>query len=79
MIEGMTWPKPKQPFTPRYHVTDAGLQRAMQDIDSLTDLAHDLATVLSHMVVGWENIIGQDLAQHPEAQRVMARYREALC
>jgi hypothetical protein len=40
-------------------------------------LADDLMDVLSHMVVGWENIIGHDLAQHPSVQRVAARYREA--
>jgi hypothetical protein len=42
-----------------------------------TPLVDDLADVLSNVVVGWENIIGHDLAQHPEVQRVMARYREA--
>jgi len=42
-----------------------------------TPLIDDLADVLSRMVVGWEPIIGHDLAQHPEVQRVMARYREA--
>jgi hypothetical protein len=40
-------------------------------------LADDLADVLSRMVVGWEPIIGHDLAQHPDVQRVMASYREA--
>lgn len=38
-------------------------------------LADDLADVLSHMVVGWEKQTGIDLAEHPEVQRVMARYR----
>ena len=40
-------------------------------------LADDLATVLSRTVVGWENVIGVDLATHPEVVRVMARYRKA--
>jgi len=40
-------------------------------------LADDLMDVLSRMVVGWENIIGHDLAQHPDVQRVAARYRGA--
>jgi hypothetical protein len=39
-------------------------------------LVDDLADVLSHMVVGWQNVIGHDLAQHPEVVRVLARYRE---
>jgi hypothetical protein len=41
------------------------------------NLADDLADVLSHMVVGWEKTLGVDLAQHPEVQRVMARYGTA--
>jgi hypothetical protein len=45
----------------------------MSDEQSLVD---DLATVLVHMVVGWKDLIGHDLAEHPEVQRVMARYRE---
>lgn len=40
-------------------------------------LVDDLADVLVHMVVGWEPTLGFDLAQHPEVQRVMARYRES--
>ena len=36
----------------------------------------DALAALSRMVVGWENIIGHDLAKHPEVVRVMARYRE---
>jgi hypothetical protein len=42
-----------------------------------TPLVDDLADVLSRMVVGWERIIGHDLAQHPDVVRVMARYKEA--
>jgi hypothetical protein len=38
-------------------------------------LVDDLAEVLACTVVGWEPIIGHDLAQHPEVVRVMARYR----
>jgi hypothetical protein len=41
------------------------------------ELVDDLADVLAHMVVGWKNVIGVDLAEHPEVVRVMARYREA--
>ena len=38
-------------------------------------LVDDLADVLARMVVGWEDRLGVDLAQHPDVQRVMARYR----
>lgn len=38
-------------------------------------LVDDLATVLACTVVGWTEILGQDLAQAPEVQRVLARYR----
>jgi hypothetical protein len=38
-------------------------------------LVDDLANVLARTVVGWEHIIGHDLAQAPEVQRVLARYR----
>jgi hypothetical protein len=38
-------------------------------------LVDDLADVLARTVVGWEKIIGHDLAQAPEVQRVLARYR----
>jgi hypothetical protein len=38
-------------------------------------LVDDLADVLSRTVVGWESILGVDLSQAPEVQRVMARYR----
>lgn len=38
-------------------------------------LVDDLADVLSRMVVGWGDILGNDLAQHPDVVRVMARYR----
>jgi hypothetical protein len=41
------------------------------------ELADDLADVLSRFVVGWTPLLGHDLAQHPEVQRVMDRYREA--
>jgi hypothetical protein len=39
-------------------------------------LVEDLADVLSRFVVGWEPIIGADLAQHPDVVRVMARYHK---
>ena len=39
-------------------------------------LVDDLADVLAKTVVGWESIIGHDLSQAPEVQRVMARYRQ---
>ena len=44
-------------------------------ITTLESLCDDLADVMSHMVVGWKQETGIDLAQHPEVQRVMARYR----
>jgi hypothetical protein len=40
------------------------------------ELTDDLADVLSHMVVGWKPALGVDLAEHPDVQRVMKRYRE---
>ena len=40
-------------------------------------LVDDLADVLSHMVVGWKERLGVDLAEHPEVVRVMERYRES--
>jgi hypothetical protein len=46
----------------------------MAERDELVD---DLADVLAHMVVGWEPVIGHDLAEHPEVQRVMKRYRDS--
>jgi len=47
------------------------------ELEAERALADDLMDVLSHMVVGWENVIGHDLAQHPSVLRVAARYREA--
>lgn len=41
------------------------------------DLVDDLADVLSRMVVGWEHVIGCNLAEHPDVVRVMARYRDS--
>ena len=58
-------------------VDGAAYERAMAQLDTERALADDLAEVLSRMVVGWEPILGHDLAQHPDVQRVMARYREA--
>ena len=40
------------------------------------DLVDDLAEVLSQTVVGWEGILGFDLAEAPQVVRVMARYRQ---
>ena len=39
-------------------------------------LVDDLADVLARTVVGWENVIGLNLAEAPEVKRVMARYRQ---
>lgn len=38
-------------------------------------LVDDLADVLSRMVVGWKPWLGRMLSDHPDVQRVMARYR----
>jgi hypothetical protein len=38
-------------------------------------LADDIMDVLAHMVIGWEDQLGVDLAQHPEVLRVAERYR----
>lgn len=35
----------------------------------------DLAEVLASTMVGWEGVIGHDLAEAPEVKRVLARYR----
>ena len=59
------------------HLADLA-KEAADEIERLRVLAHDLADVLSHMVVGWEDRIGHDLAKHPEVQRVMAIYRETF-
>lgn len=58
-------------------MSERELQLALKWWVAEKDLADDLADVLSRMVVGWQNVIGHDLAQHPDVQRVMARYREA--
>jgi hypothetical protein len=52
-------------------------ERTMAAYEAEKALADDLMDVLSRMVVGWENVIGHDLAQHPEVVRVAARYRKA--
>lgn len=46
-------------------------------ISEQMSLVDDLADVLAHVVVGWEPLLGCDLAQHPSVVRVMARYRAA--
>jgi hypothetical protein len=38
-------------------------------------LVDDLADVLSRVVVGWKNLLGDDLSEYPDVRRVMARYR----
>lgn len=38
-------------------------------------LVDDLAWVLASTAVGWEPVIGHDLAEAPEVKRVLARYR----
>lgn len=38
-------------------------------------LLEDLADVLAQTVVGWTDVIGYDLSEAPEVQRVMARFR----
>jgi hypothetical protein len=48
---------------------------AVEELKLLTD---DLADVLARMVIGWEDRLGVDLAQHPDVQRVMARYRRSV-
>lgn len=51
--------------------------KSLMTMPSSMLLADDLADVLMHMVVGWKDRLGVDLAEHPEVVRVMARYREA--
>lgn len=48
----------------------------MTIMDDQKPLVEDLADVLVHMVVGWEDRLGFDLAKHPEIVRVMARYHQ---
>jgi len=38
-------------------------------------LVDDLADVLACTVVGWQHLIGHDLAEAPNVKRVLARYR----
>ena len=38
-------------------------------------LVDDLADVLARTVVGWQHLIGHDLAEAPNVKRVLARYR----
>ena len=42
------------------------------------DFGRDIADVLARMCVGWEQQTGIDLAQHPDVQRVMARFRAMM-
>lgn len=51
------------------------IEAAREERAILVDLIEDLATTLASTVVGWENVIGHDLAEAPGVQRVMARYR----
>jgi hypothetical protein len=53
--------------------------RVINEVDFVdeADLADDLADVLTRMVVGWRDRLGVDLAEHPDVQRVMARYCRA--
>lgn len=51
-------------------------ERAEAALTEAQSLNADLADVLSRMVVGWDEIIGADLAWRPDVVRVMARYRE---
>jgi hypothetical protein len=41
-------------------------------------LVDDLFNVLCATVVGWEGILGADLAQAPEVKRVIARYHHEV-
>ena len=51
------------------------LPRDWNDEPIERSLIDDLATVLTQTVVGWESVIGIDLARQPQVVRVMARYR----
>jgi hypothetical protein len=61
----MTEELERDDYRPRDH-TGAPVDRPLVD---------DLADVLAGTVVGWEPVIGYDLAQAPEVRRVLARYR----
>ena len=52
-------------------------EEANKVVDAEKALADDLADVLSRVSVGWQPVIGVDLTQFPDVQRVMQRYREA--
>lgn len=56
-------------------MSDHYLPRDWEDRPIDRPLVDDLADVLSRMVVGWESVIGIDLARQPDVVRVMARYR----
>lgn len=51
------------------------LPRDWNDEPIEISIIDDLATVLSRIVVGWQSVIGIDLAKQPEVVRVLARYR----
>ena len=51
------------------------IEASRTEREVVDDLLDDLADVLAKTVVGWNDVIGHDLSQAPEVQRVMARYR----
>ena len=47
------------------------------ELDAERALCDEGADVLSRMVVGWKDLTGIDLAEHPDVIAFFARYREA--
>ena len=66
-----------QPVSERWKAQPPKPPKAPSRLAQEMALADDLMDVLARMVVGWEHIIGADLAQHPDVLRVSARYQEA--
>jgi hypothetical protein len=58
-------------------VDGVAYERAMAQLDAERALADAGADVLSRMVVGWKDLTGIDLAEHPDVIAFFARYREA--
>jgi len=64
-------------LTARTNVLDLWLTAATDALEAERKLTDDVFNVLTHMVVGWEDKIGYDLAKHPEVVRVAVAYGAA--
>jgi hypothetical protein len=68
-------------FVERTRTQAAGANELVDQLEAERDaeraLCDKVMDVLSRMVVGWEHIIGADLAQHPDVVAVAAEWRAA--